>query len=78
MVKNTGASEQDDPLKMVADAVKDAAHSATEDATRAKEKLMNVGAGVGNSASRFAYTSSYTDQLPCFDRQKEIEPKRRQ
>jgi hypothetical protein len=39
--------------------MRDAAHSATEDAARAKEKLREAGAGVSHSVSRFAYTTSY-------------------
>ena len=48
-----------DPFESVADAMRDAVHAATEDATRAKEKLRNAGPEVMRSASRFTYTSCY-------------------
>lgn len=48
-----------DPFESVADAMRDAVHSATEDATRAREKLRQAGPDVMRSASRFTYTSCY-------------------
>jgi hypothetical protein len=51
--------EQSDPLRSISEAMRDAISTATEDATKAREKLRDVGAGAANSVSRFAYTSSY-------------------
>lgn len=59
MASETPTIEQTDPLKSVADAIKDAANQATEDAARTKERLSQLGPDIANSASRFAYTTSY-------------------
>jgi hypothetical protein len=39
--------------------MRDAIANASEDAARAQEKLREASEGLGNSVSRFAYTSSY-------------------
>ena len=39
--------------------MKDAVNQATEDATRAKERISQLGPDIAHSASRFAYTTSY-------------------
>lgn len=63
MTANTTLEDQTpgspDPFESVADAMRDAVHSATEDATRAREKLRQAGPDVMRSASRFTYTSCY-------------------
>ena len=62
MVAKTQTHEniaQDDPLKSVADAMKDAVSQASEDAQRASDRIREVGPDVMRSASRFAYTGSY-------------------
>lgn len=48
-----------DPFDSVADAMRDAAQAAAEDATRAREKLAGLGPEVVRTASRFTYTSCY-------------------
>lgn len=53
------ASATSDPFESVADAMRDAAHAASEDAARAKEKLRQAGPEVMHSVSRFTYTSCY-------------------
>ena len=59
MTIETATIEQTDPLKSVADAMKDAVNRATEDAAHVKERIGQMGPDLANSASRFAYTSSY-------------------
>lgn len=59
MTTASASVEHPDPLKTVADAVKDAANQATEDAIRAKERLSQMGPDIANSASRFAFTASW-------------------
>lgn len=63
MSSNTTFKEQNtaqsDPFESVADAMRDAIHSATEDAARTKEKLRNAGPAAMRSVSRFTYTSCY-------------------
>lgn len=63
MTSNTTVEDQaqgsPDPFESVADAMRDAVHSATEDATRAREKLRQAGPDVMRSASRLTYTSCY-------------------
>jgi hypothetical protein len=51
--------DEHDALGSLSQAMRDAAASAAEDAARAREKIGEIGAGMTNSASRFAYTSSY-------------------
>lgn len=51
------AVNESDPLRSISDAMRDAIHTASEDATKARERIRD--AGVGQSLSRFAYTSSY-------------------
>jgi hypothetical protein len=59
MATEAPAIDQADPLKSVADAMKDAVNQATEDAAKTKERLSQMGPDIANSASRFAYTTSY-------------------
>lgn len=59
MATEKTSTAQADPLKSVADAMKDAVNQATEDASRAREKLSQIGPDVAHGASRFAYTTSY-------------------
>lgn len=48
-----------DPLRSIADAMRDAIHTASEDAAKAQDRVREAGAGITHSASRFLYTSSY-------------------
>jgi hypothetical protein len=48
-----------DPLHSISEAMRDAINTASEDATKARERLRDAGEGLTHSASRFAYTSSY-------------------
>ena len=50
---------ENDPLRSISDAMRDAIHNASEDAHRARERVKEAGAGMGQSVSRFTYTSSY-------------------
>ncbi len=59
MATEKPTTEQADPLKSVADAMKDAVNQATEDASRARERISQMGPDITHSASRFAYTASY-------------------
>ena len=59
MAAETSTIEQADPLKSVADAMMDAVNQVTEDASRAKERISQMGPDIAHSASRFAYTTSY-------------------
>ena len=54
MTIETTTAEQTDPLKSVADAMKDAVNQATEDAARAKERISQMGPEIAHSTSRFA------------------------
>lgn len=53
------APNETDPLRSISDAMREAITNASDDASRAHEKLCEASAGLGNSVSRFAYTSSY-------------------
>lgn len=53
------AANESDPLRSISEAMRAAINTASEDATKARERMREAGAGVTHSASRFAYTSSY-------------------
>lgn len=57
MAKDTTADT--DPLSSIGDAMRAAAHNASEDASRARERISAASMGVTQSISRFTYTSSY-------------------
>lgn len=60
MTTETSSQEPVDPvLKTAADAFRDAAKQAGDDAAKMKERIRQVGPDVAHSASRFAYTTSY-------------------
>jgi hypothetical protein len=51
------AKNENEALKSISDAMREAVQDATEDAAKVREKLATV--DVGRSLSRFAYTTSY-------------------